>query len=120
MTVGGRRPGAGRPKGGKNKTTLVREAATQRAAEMLASVIPNAFDGDAHMLLMAVYRDPSQEWALRVQAASKAIQYEKPALSSVEAKVTATIQDVSEDDLDAQIRMMAVAAGLAGDGATEH
>ncbi|WP_156629642.1 hypothetical protein [Methylobacterium sp. Leaf85] len=120
MAVGGRRPGAGRPKGAKSKITREREEAMHRAAQTIAAVIPGAFDGDAHALLMAVYRDPTREWALRVQAASKAIQYEKPALSSVEAKVIATIQDASEDDLDAQIRMMAVAAGLAGDGATEH
>ncbi|MBO1021455.1 hypothetical protein IPV08_15950 [Methylobacterium sp. SD274] len=115
----GRKTG-GRQKGSVNRRTAEREEAMQRAAQTIAAVIPGAFDGDAHALLMAVYRDPAQEWQLRVQAASKAIQYEKPALSSVEAKVTATIQDVSEDDLDAQIRMMAVAAGLAGDGATEH
>lgn len=120
MSLGGKRPGAGRPKGAKSKFTKEREAAMERAAETIAAVIPGAFDGDAHALLMAVYRDPAQEWALRVQAASKAIGYEKPALSSVEAKVMATIQDVSEDQLDAEIRALAIASGLAGDGATQH
>ena len=89
-------------------------------ADAIEAALPGAFEGDAHAYLMSVYKDPSQETTARIQAASKAIGYEKPALSSVEAKVTATIQDVTEDQLDAQIRALAIASGLAGDGATEH
>lgn len=84
----------------------------ERAAETIAAVIPGAFDGDAHALLMAVYRDPAQEWALRVQAASKAIGYEKPALSSVEAKVGLSYDDMTEEQLNEIILRDGTAIGL--------
>ncbi|KMO30715.1 hypothetical protein VQ02_27515 [Methylobacterium variabile] len=82
----------GRPKGAKSKHTREREAAVQAAAEALAEAIPEAFDGDAHALLMAVYKDPRHPIELRLDAAGKAIKFEKPALASVEAKVD---QDVN-------------------------
>jgi hypothetical protein len=91
-------------------------------AQAIEAVMPGAFEGDAHAFLMSIYKDPTQETQIRVQAASKAIGYEKPALASMEARVTATIRDQSEDELDAEIRALAIASGLAGnhDGATEH
>ena len=48
----------GRQKGVPNKRTEQREAAVQEAAELIRTVIPDAFDGDSHALLMAVYKDP--------------------------------------------------------------
>lgn len=76
----------GRPKGAKSKRTLAVEQAAARAAQHLESIIPNAFDGDAHALLMAVYKDPSKEWNLRIDAAKAAIRYEKPALATTTLK----------------------------------
>ena len=85
MARGGLRPGAGRPKGTANRHTVEREQAVREAAEMIGQVIPDAFEGDAHAYLMAVYKNPTLDVELRVAAARAAIRYEKPALSSVEA-----------------------------------
>ncbi|MDR6292342.1 hypothetical protein E9232_004882 [Inquilinus ginsengisoli] len=84
MPKGGKREGAGRPAGAKNKRTAETLAAMEAAAEKIAEVVPNAFDGDAHALLMAVYKDPKHELALRIDAAKAAIRYERPALAAVE------------------------------------
>ena len=75
---GGRQPGA------KNKRTLEREAALAKAAAEIEGVLGDqAFDGDAHMLLMAVYKDGALPIDLRLDAARAAISFEKPRLSSV-------------------------------------
>ena len=74
----------GRPKGRKNKRTRETEAAARAAAEAIGLAVPGAFEGDAHAYLMAVYKDPSQPVELRLEAAGKAIRYEKPALASIE------------------------------------
>jgi hypothetical protein len=82
----------GRPKGAKNLRSQKVEQAAAEAAERIAEVIPGAFEGDAHALLMTVYKNPENEWPLRVDAAKAAIRYEKPALSSIEAKVDAAVK----------------------------
>jgi len=84
MPKGGKREGAGRPSGMKNKRTRAVEAATAEVAKQIADAIPGAFAGDAHALLVAVYKDPSLEWPMRIDAAKAAVRYEKPALASVE------------------------------------
>jgi hypothetical protein len=43
-----------------------------------------------------VYKDPSKEMALRIDAAKAAIRYEKPALSTIEARVEATVDALTE------------------------
>jgi len=46
------------------------------AAERVAAVLSEAaFEGDAHALLMAVYRDTGQPIELRIEAARAAIGY---------------------------------------------
>lgn len=75
----------GRPKGAKNKRTQERMRAMQASAKAIEAALPEAFDGDAHDLLVAVYKNPQHEWNLRVDAAKAAIRYEKPALSTVES-----------------------------------
>lgn len=82
----------GRPKGVKNRRTKAVEAATAVAAVKIAEAIPGAFEGDAHSLLMAVYKDPLKDWNVRVDAAKAAIRYEKPALSSVTAELDANVK----------------------------
>lgn len=82
----------GRPKGAKNRRTEDVEHAVAQAAERIAEVVPGAFEGDAHALLMAVYKDPGHEWPLRVDAAKAAIRYEKPALANVQAEVQADVR----------------------------
>jgi hypothetical protein len=83
MPRGGRRPGAGRKKGSTNKAKLEREQAMQQAAAIIGEALPDAFAGDAHMLLQAVYKDQSHPVHLRVDAAKAAIKFEKPALAAV-------------------------------------
>ena len=68
----------------------MRKAVTE-ASDALEGGIPDAFRGDAHAYLMAIYKDPSHDPRLRVDAARAAIRYEKPALSAVEAKVLGSI-----------------------------
>jgi hypothetical protein len=78
----GSRPGerrGGRQPGTKNKSTVEREQARARAAARITAVLgADAFEGDAHDLLVAVYKDSSQPIGLRVDAAKAAIGYEKP------------------------------------------
>lgn len=82
----------GRKKGTPNRITVEREAAIERTREQIAEALgPSAFLGDAHALLMAVYQDDKQPLVLRIDAAGKAIGYEKPKLSSVNAKVDGVI-----------------------------
>ena len=82
---GNYKPGTGRPKGSKNKKTLALEAAAREAMEG----VDGAFEGDAHMFLQSVYRNPEVPLEIRILAATKALRVEKPALSAVGAKVQA-------------------------------
>lgn len=86
----------GRPPGSKSKRTVEREQAMSEAAKTIEEALEGAFEGDAHALLMVVYKDPSKEMALRIDAAKAAIRYEKPALSTIEAKVEATVDALTE------------------------
>lgn len=114
MAHGGARKGAGRKPGGRNGFTKDRAEQVQAAAAAIEGVIPEAFVGDAHALLMAVYKDPSHDWGLRVDAAKAAVKFEKPALSSVEAKVTQRFEDMDRAELLEQIRVRAARVGLIG------
>jgi len=83
----GAQPGerrGGRQKGTPNKRTEKRLAAMQDAASQIAGAIPNAFAGDSHALLVAIYKDPGQPMSLRLDAAKAAIGYEKPRLAATE------------------------------------
>ena len=68
MANGGRRPGAGRPKGARNKRTneLV------EAADVLVATLhePFKFKGDGVALLQMIYKDTSQPIDRRMAAAS--------------------------------------------------
>ncbi len=75
---GNYKAGPGRPPGSKNKKTLALEEATRRAA----ASIDEAFEGDAHAFLAAVYRDPAVPLEIRIMAAGRALRVEKPALSA--------------------------------------
>ena len=87
----GSKPGerrGGRQRGTKNKLTIARERALADAADKITGALgADGFDGDAHALLMAIYKDMAQPIELRVQAAKAAIGYEKPRLAAVEGKV---------------------------------
>jgi DNA-binding PadR family transcriptional regulator len=76
----------GRKKGGRNRKTVLLE---EKGREALAKVLgANAFEGDAHSLLIAVYKDESRPIELRLEAAKAAIRFEKPALAAVDTHGT--------------------------------
>lgn len=82
----------GRPPGARNRRTEAVVAASEEMARAIEDALPEAFTGDAHALLMAVYKDMTKDLQVRVDAAKAAIRYEKPALSSVEAQVDANVK----------------------------
>jgi hypothetical protein len=108
--TGGRRPGS------QNVRTRRREAAMREMAQAMADAIPDAFRGDAHMLLVAIYRDPRQPIELRLDAAKAAIRFEKPTLASTD--VRATIRRTLADFTDEELAALAGADG-GGGGAGE-
>jgi hypothetical protein len=87
----GSKPGerrGGRQRGTKNKRTVATERALANAAAKITGALgTDAFEGDAHALLMAVYKNTAQPIELRVLAARAAIGYEKPRLASFDAKM---------------------------------
>ena len=82
--AGGKRIGAGRKKGSKNKAVLERQRVLQEAHERIVAVVGNVFEGDAHTLLMMVYKNLDLPYALRADAAKACLPYEKPRLATVE------------------------------------
>ena len=81
----------GRPPGARNRRTAEVEAAAVETARVIEAALGDAFEGDAHALLMSVYKNPAHDWNLRIDAAKAAIRYERPALSAVEANVNAKV-----------------------------
>ena len=68
---------AGRPKGAKNKRTLEREAHARAMAALVTQALgEDAFDGDAHALLMAVSKNNQAPIHLHVDAAKVAMKAE--------------------------------------------
>src|SRR5690349_5551573 len=86
----GAKPGerrGGRAKGTPNKRTVGLQEAQQEAAQAIAEALgKDCFEGDAHALLMAVYKDKRLPIELRVDAAKSAVGYEKPRLQATEHK----------------------------------
>ena|SRR5215469_9663096 len=107
MGHGGRRPGAGRPKGSVDKRV---RWALDAGREAIRSVLgPDAFDGNALALFQVVYRDPAQPLDLRIEAAKAAIPYESARLQVMEARVgihTATTRALSEAEMGALIAVI--------------
>ena len=90
----GSRPGerrGGRTAGTPNKRTVEREQAARATVAPVTQAMAAAelapFEGDAHALLVMVYKDPTLPLELRIDAAKAAIRYEKPALAQVRANV---------------------------------
>src|SRR6266478_2548574 len=76
MATGQKKTG-GRQKGSRNKSKIASEEAAAETVAMIGKVIPDAFAGDAHAFLVAVYKDPSQDPLARKDAAKAALPYEK-------------------------------------------
>lgn len=87
MPRGGSLPGerrGGRQKGTPNKASAAFRQRLSQKTQIVAEVLgPVAFQGDAHALLMAVYKDTSLPFEVRLFAAAKAIPYERPRLAPV-------------------------------------
>lgn len=82
----------GRPKGAKSRRTKAREQQTEEAAKKIQAVLgEDAFDGDSHALLMAVYKDGRLPLSVRLDAAKAAIGFEKPRLSNIDANIDGTL-----------------------------
>jgi len=100
----GRKTG-GRQKGSRNRAMLTIERAAAVTAAMVRGGLVDVFSGDAHALLMLVYKDQTQEMPLRIDAAKAAIRYEKPALSSVtmDALVRGDPRKLTDEELAGHI-----------------
>jgi hypothetical protein len=106
---GGRREGAGRPRGATNKLTREVEAAMKAVAEEFAEAVPDAFAGDGVAFLQTVYKDPKLPLSIRMDAAGKAARFERPMLASSNVRVIRSFEDLTDEEV-------AVLAGAAGDG----
>lgn len=84
---GNYKAGPGRPPGRKNNKTL----ALEEAARTAAAQIDDAFEGDAHAFLQAVYRNPEVPLEVRIMAAGRALRVEKPALSASRSQVDVNV-----------------------------
>lgn len=111
----------GRPKGAKNQHTRQREkAVAEAAAETQERLGLQAFDGDAHALLMLVYKDLAQPLDLRLDAAKAAIGYEKPKLSSVDASLSGAVGQYEAQPIPVEERASDSLAGSTGSAANGH
>jgi hypothetical protein len=76
--------------------------ATARAAEQISATLGSeVFHGDAHALLMTVYKDLKQPIGLRIEAAKAALPYEKPRLASIENKVVDEFDNMTDEQVEA-------------------
>ena len=100
---GGRREGAGRPSGARNKRTRDVEAAMKEVAVQFAEAVPDAFQGDGVAFLQTVYKNPALPLAVRLDAAAKAARFERPMLSASNVRVISSVADLSDEELDAVV-----------------
>ena len=92
----------GRKAGTPNKRTLALRSATDSLAERIVAALgEDGFKGDAHALLVAVYKDGRQPIELRMQAAKAALPVEKPRLAAIETKFVDDLDGLSLEELEA-------------------
>jgi hypothetical protein len=123
MARGGRRPGAGRPRG----TTGIRNNLVERlerkaeksigkAVVRLKRVRAKIFDGDAHAYLASVYRNEGADQLNRIRAAIGALPYERPRLAATSVTVRHISQWTEEELAAAAAEADAEADALEGRG----
>ena len=83
----GKRTGrpVGRPPGSKSALTIAKAAAMPskiKAIEKVLARTGDVFHGDAHALLISVYKDAALDMTMRLDAAKAAIRFETPGLQS--------------------------------------
>lgn len=100
---GGRREGAGRPRGSRNPNTRAKREAIKAVVAKFEAVTPNLFDGDAVALMQCIYRDPCQDISLRLDAAKSAAKFERPSLAAVLTRDTAP-QPSSQSEVNQRIQ----------------
>ena len=94
MKHGGKRPGAGRPKGSKDKITKKREAAISSSG-----LTPLQY-------LLSIIRDTTQEQSARVDAAKAAAPYVHPRLAAIEHSGeigNKPLREMTEHELDNEL-----------------
>ena len=72
------RRGRGRPPGSRNKRNIEADKKIAEGAMTIEDAIPDAFKGDAHALLMAIYKNPMMPIQLRIEAAARALPFRSP------------------------------------------
>jgi hypothetical protein len=108
----GRKTG-GRRKGTPNKVTAARQAMLPDTAARVMAGRSGGFPGDAHALLVAIYRDESLPLSMRLDAAKSAVKFERPALASTMVTQKDALDELSLDDLQ-RLLALAEAARAAG------
>jgi hypothetical protein len=107
MARGGKRPGAGRPKGATTHSLVQRlerraEKSIGGAVQRLKRLRAKIFDGDAHTFLAWVYRNEGLDLEHRIRAAGLALPYERPRLASTSVTVR-HVSDMTEEEVAAAI-----------------
>jgi hypothetical protein len=87
-------------------------AKVEAAAQAIAESLPDAFAGDAHALLMSVYKDTNQPLPIRLDAAKSAIGFEKPRLGSTNMTLDdkRSVEQFTDAELEAHIRASSAGA----------
>jgi hypothetical protein len=91
--TGGRKPGS------RNRRTKERETATAETISKIEEALDEPFQGDAHALLIALYKDQSRPIEVRLDAAKAAIRFEKPSLASQAVDLKGSLIVSHEDAL---------------------
>ena len=88
--IGGARPGAGRPKGSKNKSTLAKEAVAEILDVEDAQMLEAAVHQRGHQMLIELERivmDPTQPLGARIMAARVALPFMLPRKVTLQQEV---------------------------------
>jgi hypothetical protein len=108
---GGKRQGAGRPRGSRSPHVKARQEAVQEIVARFVADHPNAFPGDSVALLQCIYKNPDLPLELRMDPASKCARFERPVLMAAAVQNMSPVP-ASSGELDLQIESL-IRKGLA-------